>query len=232
MRPEKKTASVREAFVNEIESRILTGELRIGDKLPTARELCTTMGVSLTTVNTGIRQLEADGFVIIKPRHGCYVADYLCNGNPATLFALISFHGGRLSADEVRSFCETRIAIDPMVAELVIKRADRAQLESLGAVLEKLLAAEQTEAVCDYVTQFFSGLYRLSGNSLMALIYNSTIPHQKLMYRTYIEKNGTGQVKENAEQVYKYITEGDAESAKRCLIDVMHLPLEGPTAII
>ena len=41
--------SVREIFVRQIENKILSGELKPGDKLPPARELCTIMGVSLAT---------------------------------------------------------------------------------------------------------------------------------------------------------------------------------------
>ena len=41
----EKTAvpSVREAFVQAIEDKILPGELKVGDPLPAARQLCTEM---------------------------------------------------------------------------------------------------------------------------------------------------------------------------------------------
>ena len=52
----EKTAvpSVREAFVQAIEDKILSGELKVGDRLPAARQLCTEMGVSLTIENEGM----------------------------------------------------------------------------------------------------------------------------------------------------------------------------------
>lgn len=72
--------SVREAFVQAIEDKILSGELKVGDRLPPARQLCAEMGVSLTIVNAGMSELAAKGFVEIKPRHGTFVADYRMQG--------------------------------------------------------------------------------------------------------------------------------------------------------
>ena len=129
-------ASVREQFVRTIESQILSGERKIGDRLPSARELCKLLDVSLTTVNTGLGELAAKGFVEIVPRQGVFVADYLQRGTPDALISLIRYHGGRLGAAEVRNFCEARMAIDPDIAEWVIQRASDAQLDELGELLD------------------------------------------------------------------------------------------------
>ena len=74
--------SVREEFVRAIENKILSGELKVGDRLPSARELCTMMGVSLTSVTTGITELANKGFLKVKPRHGVYVKDYRKEATP------------------------------------------------------------------------------------------------------------------------------------------------------
>ena len=137
-------ASVREQFVRTIESQILSGERKIGDRLPSARELCKLLDVSLTTVNTGLGELAAKGFVEIVPRQGVFVADYLQRGTPEALISLIRFHGGRLGAAEVRNFCEARMAIDPSIAEWVIRRATEEQLDELGELLGNTAAAQIT----------------------------------------------------------------------------------------
>ena len=224
--------SVRQQFVREIENQILSGALQPGDRLPTARELCAKQGVSLTTVNTGLRELASKGFVEIVPRQGVFVADYLQHGTPDALFSLINFHGGKLGAVEVRNFCEARRAIDPDVAEYVILRASDEQLTELGALLEALHRSRSTEEACDAVTRFFHRMYQLSGNHFLALIYHSTIPHQKIMYTSFIEKNGMRHILENADEVYRLLCARDVPAVRQCLIDAMRLPLEGETAII
>ena len=225
-------ASVREQFVRTIESQILSGERKIGDRLPSARELCRMMDVSLTTVNTGLGELAAKGFVNIVPRQGVFVADYLQRGTPEALISLIRFHGGKLGAAEVRNFCEARMAIDPDIAEWVIRRASDEQLDELGALLADYRRSADFEEASERITRFFHRMYQLSGNSFLALIYHSTIPHQILMYTTFMEKNGLGHVTQNAEEIYRLLRARDVPAARQCLIDAMHLPLEGETAIV
>ena len=225
-------ASVREQFVRTIESQILSGERKIGDRLPSARELCKLLDVSLTTVNTGLGELAAKGFVEIVPRQGVFVADYLQRGTPDALISLIRYHGGRLGAAEVRNFCEARMAIDPNIAEWVIQRAADAQLEELGELLEDYRRSNNDHEASDRITRFFHRMYQLSGNSFLALIYHSTIPHQILMYTTFMAKNGRDHVTQNAEEIYRLLQARDVPAARQCLIDAMHLPLEGETAIV
>ena len=225
-------ASVREQFVRTIESQILSGERKLGERLPSARELCKLMDVSLTTVNTGLGELAAKGFVEIVPRQGVFVADYLQRGTPEALISLIRFHGGKLGAGEVRNFCEARMAIDPNIAEWVIQRAADAQLDELGALLEDFSRSADFAEASERITRFFHRMYQLSGNSFLALIYHSTIPHQLLMYQTFMEKNGMTAVMENAEEIYRLLRARDIPGARQCLIDAMHLPLEGETAIV
>ena len=67
------TPSLKDLFVRELENKILSGELKIGDKLPSERELAASMHVSRAVVNTGIAELEQKGFLIIKPRVGTFV---------------------------------------------------------------------------------------------------------------------------------------------------------------
>ena len=68
--------SLTDLFVAQIEGKILSGELSVGDKLPSARELTTLIGVSRPVISAGLIELEKMGFVEIKPRQGAYVCDY------------------------------------------------------------------------------------------------------------------------------------------------------------
>ena len=46
--------SMKELFIKEIEALILSGQLKVGEKLPTERELSDEMKISRTIVNLGL----------------------------------------------------------------------------------------------------------------------------------------------------------------------------------
>lgn len=224
--------SVRESFVREMEAKILSGELRPGDRLPTSRELCAAMGVSLTIVNAGIAELQSKGFVTVKPRHGVYVEDYRTADSPAMFQAVLQYNGGRLNAHDVRSFCETRMATDPLVAELVIRRAGPEEIEAWAAMLGRLESEPDDERFCVRITEFFDRLYHLSDNSILSMLYHCTMEPQQRMYQMFIAKNGRGYVLQNAADLISFVRRRDSEAAARCLREIMRLPLEGETAIV
>ena len=230
---EKKGApSVREAFVQQIEDKILSGELQVGDRLPPAKELGAQMGVSLTVVNAGVSELVTKGFLTVKPRHGTYVADWRENGSAETLMSVLRHNGGRLTQHDVRSYCESRVALDPFVAELVIERASNEQLRALGAYVEQARAAETIEALCIAATDFFQRVYQLSDNTILSLLYHSTVPPQRHMYARFIEKNGTELIKAHIQEVYTLLCLRDTEAVRQALVTAQRMPLEGPTAIV
>ena len=228
----KSSLSVRQTFVQEIERQILSEELKPGDRLPTSRELCSKMGVSLTIVNAGVAELANKGFVEVKPRHGVYVTDYRISGNPAMLSAILEYNGGRLNAHDVRSFCETRLAMDPLVSELAVERATEKDLEEWGDLLKQLRQEQDRKTFCVLITEFIYRLYRMSDNFLLGMLYHCTMEPQQRMYQQFIEKNGNEAVIRNAEEIFRYVSERNAAAAAACMKEAMRLPLEGTTAII
>ena len=77
--------SLTDLFVTELKSMILSGELKIGDKLPPERQLAEKMNVSLAVVHGGISRLTALGFLHVMPRQGVFIADYVRDGNMNTM---------------------------------------------------------------------------------------------------------------------------------------------------
>ena len=53
--------SMKELFIKEIEALILSGQLKVGEKLPTERELADEMKISRTIVNLGLSELKNKG---------------------------------------------------------------------------------------------------------------------------------------------------------------------------
>ncbi|MEN6340082.1 MAG: winged helix-turn-helix domain-containing protein, partial [Clostridiaceae bacterium] len=84
--------SIRGQVARELERRIFSGELAIGERLPPERDLAKLLGVSRSLVNLAILDLESMGFVRIVPRQGTFVADYKTQSTPQMLLSLMT-HG-------------------------------------------------------------------------------------------------------------------------------------------
>ena len=69
------SVKVFEQVAEQIEKRILVGELRSGDRLPTERELAEQFHVSRTAVREAMKILAQKGLVDMRPGRGTIVID-------------------------------------------------------------------------------------------------------------------------------------------------------------
>ena len=130
MKLEQLTApSLRDLFVKTIQDAIISGELKIGEILPTEREFAEQMNISRSVVNSGLNELQNRGFIEIKPRKGAVVADYIYTGNINTLTALMEYRGIAFTKESVRSILEIRKFAELMVVDRI---CDTATEEEIG----------------------------------------------------------------------------------------------------
>ena len=99
--------SVRRQVAREIENKIFSGELAIGERLPPERELSEALGVSRSLVNLAVLDLESMGFLRIVPRQGTFVADYKAQCTPQMLLSLMTHGSEGASAELFRGMMET-----------------------------------------------------------------------------------------------------------------------------
>jgi DNA-binding GntR family transcriptional regulator len=93
--------STVDALAAALRTRILEGELALGERLP-ERELTERYGVARHSVRAALRSLEAEGVVTIEPNRGASVAS--------------------LDPDRLRSLFELRIALELEAGRLALER--------------------------------------------------------------------------------------------------------------
>ena len=59
-----------------LRARVLSGELKAGDRVPTTAELAESTGVSAITVNQAIAELVREGLLSRRPRLGTFVTGH------------------------------------------------------------------------------------------------------------------------------------------------------------
>ncbi|MDD6156342.1 MAG: GntR family transcriptional regulator [Lachnospiraceae bacterium] len=206
--------SLKELFVEELENKILSGELSIGEKLPSERELATSMQVSRAVVNAGIAELEQKGFLEIRPRVGTFVNDYHRNGSLDTLVSIMKYNGGALSNEEVQSILELRIALVNMASSLAIDKASREEMQILVDVLDDIKASPNAEALVENTFHLYHELAFISGNSLLPLLFTSFKALVCALWHRYVLNYGMDALKNSSEEFVKLIIAGDKDAAK------------------
>jgi DNA-binding FadR family transcriptional regulator len=128
------------ALVHDIGVRILSGDLRPGDALPTEEELGGELGVSRTVLREVVKVLAAKRLVESRPKTGTRVL-------PRSEWNLIDpdVLAWRLEANPDEQFftdvSELRRIIEPEAAALAAQRATKAEIEDLEQSFEAMRAA-------------------------------------------------------------------------------------------
>ena len=60
-------------IIDGIREQIITGVLQPGDKLPSVRELASTLAINPNTIQRAYRRLEAEAWIAKVPGKGCFV---------------------------------------------------------------------------------------------------------------------------------------------------------------
>lgn len=205
--------SLRELFVQQLEHMILAGKLNIGEKLPPERQLAEAMQVSRAVVNNGISDLEKKGFLIVKPRSGTYVADYRRKGTIDTLLAIMSYNGGKLRNEEIKSIFEVRIALDTLAAQLCINHITDDEVTILRKTLEPLRNADSITIASQSAFDFQHEFALMSGNTLIPLIFQSFYTPIFTMWERFCTLYGIQALYENNYKLWCYIRNRDTDGA-------------------
>lgn len=205
--------SLKELFINQLETMILSGKIPTGEKLPSERELSESMQVSRAVVNAGISELARKGFLIIKPRVGTFVADYRRNGTLETLISIMNYNGGILRDAEIRSILELRIAFDSLAVELCIPKITDDEIALLKSYVTLMKETDSLEIASELAFQFQHELACLSGNTLLPLIFSSFKVPVLSMWERFCRLYGIESLYNNTSVLCSFIEQKDAKNA-------------------
>lgn len=167
--------SLKEVFIQRFEALILSGRLKIGQKLPSERELALQLGVSRPVVHNGLVDLEAKGLVTLTPRVGAVINDYRREGSLALLNSLLTYQNGRLEDDLQISLLAMRRLFEVETARLAALHRDEVHLHALGEIIAAERKARRSAAarIADLDFRFHHLLALASGNRIYPLLLNS-----------------------------------------------------------
>ena len=198
--------------------RLLSGELKAGDRLLGERELALALGVSRPVLREALRSLAMLGLLDIRHGRGAYVrsADASVLGQALTLCLAPEPN----ILDDV---LQARIAIECQAIRLACLRASERDLQAIAALLDTLVDSlddPETGGGADYA--FHLAIVRASGSSALMKIYEAISP---LLMRSHVERRRdtfrepaiTSGLVEAHRQVFLALAQRDLDEAERRL---------------
>jgi GntR family transcriptional regulator, galactonate operon transcriptional repressor len=164
-RPER--PRVHGAVTATLGRRIVRGELKPGEILPTEAALVIELGVSRSAVREAVRVLTTKGLVSARARSGTSVREVrdwqLLDGE------LLSWaRHGPLFDHLMAPLTEVRFIIEPEAARLAAERADYATLVRIETAVARMAATEEdVEAHLEADYAFHAAILSASGNVIL-----------------------------------------------------------------
>ena len=205
--------SLKELFISNIEAKILSGELPVGQQLPPERQLAQSMGVSRAVVNSGIVELENRGFFDVRPRVGTFVADYRRAGTMETLKSIMTYNRGRLRNEEIRSILEVRDALDKLAVADIIPHVTELDNMLLLEKVEAIRQARDNRQAAEAAFAFQHELAMLSGNTLLPLIFRSFYSSVLVLWERFCALHGIDTLYQTSCRLCGHIRDKDIPGA-------------------
>lgn len=223
--------SLKELFVAELENMILSGKLEIGAKLPSERELASSMQVSRAVVNAGIAEMEQKGFLVVKPRIGTFVEDYHRNGTIETLVALMKYNGGMLRDNEIRSILEIRSIFIELASTLAAESATDEEISALRKYLEPLSDCTDYDEAVRLIYEFNHELAFISRNTLLPLLFASFKDLVCTLWIRYAQSYGIKALYLSSLELYRLLADRNKEGLKEYALSTSQESITGTRPI-
>ena len=160
---------LRELVCETIRQAIVDGVFSPGERLMEI-QLADEMGVSRTPVREAIRKLELEGFVVMIPRRGTYVAD--------------------ISIKDINEVYEIRTSLEVLAAGLAAERISDEELETMQRLLVEIgqhIEDGNIEKIVEIDTAFHDVLYKASRNKRLAGIRRRSMMYPGRLQNTMEE---------------------------------------------
>ena len=167
--PERKSMHAR--IVRDLGMRIVSGDLKPGDKLPGEATLGADYEVSRPVLREATRVLVAKGLVVSRQRAGVIVrrrSDWHLL-DPDVLYWLIQ---ARPQREFVSTLLTVRRIFEPAAAALAAKVASDESLHAIAAAYAGMEAAQTPEELLEPDVAFHRRIAEATGNDLLAYIGN------------------------------------------------------------
>lgn len=208
--------SLTDLFIQELQRMILSGELKVGERLPTERELSENMKVSRAVVNGGLNQLANMGFIRIAPRKGAFVNDYVAGGDIHVLTAIMEYNGWKFTPEYLEPMLQIRKSIEPYFMELAAQHTDSPYLSKIPEIITALKESPTLLSAGELIFHFYHTAALASGNVILPLLLRTFMPVYQSMGSVIAQLGYLDDQIKEFESIYQAIIHGQSQAARDC----------------
>lgn len=166
MEETKKRMTVSEVIFEDLKERIIAGEWKPGERIPSENKLCQLTGASRVTVRSAIQKLSSLGLVESHQGGGTFVCEL---SGEQHLNSVIPYFA--LNQPDRISMFEFRRIIETEGAALAAMRADADQIAAMHEATRKMAEATSTEEITQYDLEFHYLIMQGSRNSILVKVF-------------------------------------------------------------
>ncbi|HTX92534.1 MAG TPA: FadR/GntR family transcriptional regulator [Anaerolineales bacterium] len=201
-----------EKIVTQIEARIVAGDLKVGDRLPSENELAEQFAVSRTAVREAVKTLREKGLIEIRPGRGTYVTSPTTGGMRQSLDLLMKFGStdGSSNLMEVREILECEIAA--LAATRMTEEYIAAMQEAYG-VMET--ASDNADLFVEADLDFHLALAEATQNPLIPALMDTIIDLlREQRKRTALVEGGLQRGQSHHKKILEAVMQRDPQAAR------------------
>lgn len=195
--PRNRTASpLSQGVATAIRERILAGTFAAGERLAEER-LSAELGVSRLPVRDALRQLSAEGLVVLRPRRGAIVVSH--------------------TPEEVQDLIEVRATLEGLNARIAARRRNPRHVEQLESILQEgstVAARRDLASIRRNNANFHEAIEGIAANSVLMGIVRSLRDRTALLFARQTPERVRETWREHT-HIARAVLSGNAERAAR-----------------
>ncbi|SDX14889.1 FadR/GntR family transcriptional regulator [Paenibacillus sp. CF384] len=216
-----------EEIAEQLKRLVIDGKLKVGDKLPSTKEMSEQFGVGRSTMREALSALKAMGYIEIKQGGGCTVIS-----NAPVEVELPELQSLRMNRETLLELLEARQSLEVSNASIAALKATDADLAELHRIMLEMEASVGNDLEGERTdVEFHATLAHATHNSIMVRLFDSIVSQLEMAIREirrveiYANRSVSKRLYREHLAIYEAISSRDADLAgermKRHLVHVV-----------
>lgn len=202
-------------IVAQIKLQIVNGTLKVGDRLPTERELAEQFQVSRTSVREATKILQQEGLIAVYPGRGTFIVDSVSRSFQDSLGLIISIEQTR----GLDNLIEVREMIEPEIAALAAVRATQEDIKLMHkavSAMDKTLHDADAFIAADL--SFHLALADATQNTLIPMLLDPIVDQlQDQRKAIFLVKGGAERGQYHHKHILDAVSKGDPAASREAM---------------